>query len=304
MKVQVYKKSATKDVHIQAISDFYEGIVNQGDEAELIEDSTVDSTTDTYVFFGSWKDRKRPWHQLKMKIVGLEQPFIVMETPIIGREIRNDHPYYRIGVDHYVRHLGHFNNYYCSAKRWEQMREDLGIEVKPWRSTGKYILLCLQIPGDASLLGEDITDWALQTIRQLRKVTDRPIRCRPHPIPRKYDEETVKIIHAQPGVKWIEPDKQKSLEEDLSDAWATVTYTSGVGVDSILAGVPVVGCHPGNFAYPISSTIEQIEDPNLPDRTDWLSDIAYVQWSLDEIQRGDPWRHLRPEIEKRVDLNK
>jgi hypothetical protein len=233
-----------------------------------------------------------------MQIIESKKPFIVIETPIIGREIRNDHPHYRIGINHYVRHLGYFNNHNRTPKRWEKMQAELGLEVKPWREDGKYILLCLQLPGDASLLGADITQWALQTIRQIREITNRPIRVRPHPIYRQYDEDTVAVIKKQKRVEWVAHKDQRPLEIDLNEAWCTVTYTSGVGVDSILAGVPVVGCHPGNFAYPLSSTIKDVEQPIMPNRQQWCADIAYVQWSLDEIRQGKPWNHLKSELQR------
>jgi hypothetical protein len=108
------------------------------------------------------------------------------------------------------------------------------------------------------------------------------------------------VIKKQKRVEWVAHKDQRPLETDLNEAWCTVTYTSGVGVDSILAGIPVVGCHPGNFAYPLSSTIKNIEQPIMPNRQQWCADIAYVQWSLDEIRQGKPWNHLKSELQRLI----
>ena len=39
-----------------------------------------------------------------------------------------------------------------------------------------------------------------------------------------------------------------------------------------------------------------IEDPVTPDRSDWAAKIAYKQWHIDEIERGEPWLHLKRKL--------
>src|SRR5690348_377702 len=101
----------------------------------------------------------------------------------------------------------------------------LGVELKPWRE-GKYILLCGQVPWDASVDGSDHQQWLQESLARLRSVTTKEVVFRPHPLARS--------AYAQLGCHV----SNRSLEQDLADAHAVVTFNSNTGVDALLAGVP------------------------------------------------------------------
>ena len=66
-----------------------------------------------------------------------------------------------------------------------------------------------------------------------------------------------------------------------------------VSIDSILEGVPVITCSEYNFLWPISThTIEDVENPRKGEREQLLYNLAYAQWSVQEIKEGKPWKHL------------
>ena len=72
-----------------------------------------------------------------------------------------------------------------------------------------------------------------------------------------------------------------------------MSYTSGSSIDSILAGIPVIPCSEYNFLWPISShSLTDIENPKCGEREQLLYDLAYAQWSVEEIRQGKPWHHL------------
>lgn len=76
-----------------------------------------------------------------------------------------------------------------------------------------------------------------------------------------------------------------------------ITYNSGAGVDAAVAGVPVITGNAGSFAWDVAShSLDTVDTPYCPDRTQWLNNLAYAEWSLDEIAAGLPWRHLKPRI--------
>ena len=57
--------------------------------------------------------------------------------------------------------------------------------------------------------------------------------------------------------------------------------------------MPVITCSEYNFMWPISShSIEDIETPKLGSRQQTFYDLAWTQWSVDEIKQGKPWEHL------------
>ena len=59
-------------------------------------------------------------------------------------------------------------------------------------------------------------------------------------------------------------------------------------------GIPTVSLDPDALTRPCSISIEQIEDPPMDiEREQWLYDMAYISWSMEEIQQGVAWEHLK-----------
>ena len=44
--------------------------------------------------------------------------------------------------------------------------------------------------------------------------------------------------------------------------------------------------------------INTIEKPNTPDRQQWLNDLGYAHWSLNEIRNGEYWTRVKDQILK------
>ena len=67
--------------------------------------------------------------------------------------------------------------------------------------------------------------------------------------------------------------------------------------DAILHGVPVFAeAGPGSVYYKSPLGYVDFAKPlSLPTRKAALADIAYWQWTQEEIERGDLWKHLRNE---------
>ena len=38
----------------------------------------------------------------------------------------------------------------------------------------------------------------------------------------------------------------------------------------------------------------------MPDRTQWLHDLAYANWTLQEVRDGTVWRFMKPQVEKLI----
>ena len=62
--------------------------------------------------------------------------------------------------------------------------------------------------------------------------------------------------------------------------------------EAVMNGVPVfVG--PSSLAYDVGNEdLNTIGMPKRPDRTQWLNDIAYTEWTLEEIAQGKPLNRL------------
>ena len=249
------------------------------------------------VVFGSWKKTpKKKWklmlahHFLKNDIVDKHDgKLIVIETPLLGRTITDTHEYYRVGLDHFMRGLADFKNKDSASGRFEK----LNLKIKPWRKSkpDDHVLIVGQNLYDASLFGIDFTLWVSTTIRHLMKHTNRKIVIRDHPENKDQLKEYINVMFR--NYEQVVYSNKGTIFDDLKNAHCTVSYTSGSSVDSILEGVPVITCSEYNFLWPISShSLEEVENPREGDREHLLYDLAYTQWSVEEICNGKPWEHL------------
>jgi hypothetical protein len=120
-------------------------------------------------------------------------------------------------------------------------------------------------------------DWVARTVAELRKHTDREIRIRPHP-------GNWKKLPQHPAV---------SLAEDLKGAWACVIWASAAGLHALAKGIPVIRTAPHWIgAGAAGNDLAQIESPPMPDRLPVFERMAAAQWSLSEIESGEPFRRL------------
>ncbi len=174
------------------------------------------------------------------------------------------------------RHNGGGRWFIGGPERWA----GLGIELQPWRTKGEHILVC---PNRSFGTRGNIMplDWAEQVTQELRKLTDRPIRVRPHP----------GNHHA--GVP---------LEKDFKDCWAVVIWSSSVGVHALVAGIPVI-CKAGwwvceDAVWPRydAGWLDKVSGGFLASmnrrRRMALWSMAWAQWSLEEIESGEPFALL------------
>jgi hypothetical protein len=162
-------------------------------------------------------------------------------------------------------------------ERWQA----LGVELKAWREGGEHILVApnrhFGMKGLAMPYG-----WENEIVKRLRAVTKRPIRVRPHP-------------QNAPAAR--------PLSEDLENCFAMVIWASSAGVHALAAGVPVVSCSPWWILK--NAALERAEDVEMfaavgpwermaadVTRRVGFERLAWAQWSVEELARGDPFQHL------------
>jgi len=152
-------------------------------------------------------------------------------------------------------------------ERWDE----LGIALKPWRTEGEHILVApnrsFGMPGFIMP-----PNWAESVVTRLRRVTKRPIRVRPHP------------GNGPPKTPLI---------EDLRGAWAVVIWSSSVGCEALIEGIPVICESPWWIAKPATlKLLADLETTKLPDRMPAFARLAWAQWSVGEIESGVPFQYL------------
>ena len=158
--VGVFLNSATHQPHVNTLTAMTHGIRETTDNLVFLSNSTKYMDCDIAIIFGSWKDRHTQHHILKNDVVNNHKgDLLVLETPLLGRTITEDHRYYRVGKGHYMDSLGYFNNKNSDKDRWGIIRTDLSLTVKDWRKDGKHIMFLMQLPGDAATADVDILKW-------------------------------------------------------------------------------------------------------------------------------------------------
>lgn len=155
----------------------------------------------------------------------------------------------------------------------------LGIKLQPYKQ-GEDIILCGQVPWDASVDHTDHVAWLKECAAELQTYS-KPVVFRPHP------------QAPLPNINGCKHSNKKLLAEDLENAWAAVTFNSNSGVEALVAGIPVFAFDEGSMVWSICNrSLSDIESPSMPDRTQWLNDLCYTQWTLPEMKEGLTWRHL------------
>ena len=77
-----------------------------------------------------------------------------------------------------------------------------------------------------------------------------------------------------------------NISSSVKHTWALVNHNSNPAVTAVLHGTPAfVGS--SSIAVPVSNLdFSQIENPLRPDRTQWANDLAWTEWTRDEIAKG------------------
>jgi hypothetical protein len=88
----------------------------------------------------------------------------------------------------------------------------------------------------------------------------------------------------------------KGLQEDLSGARFVVSYNSNVLTQAVLEGIPSICWDMRSAASPACldpSQLSNLEHVYNIDRTQWLHNLGYTQWTRREIRDGQAWNHLK-----------
>lgn len=156
--------------------------------------------------------------------------------------------------------------------------------LKPWKNKKDgYALILGQVPGDASLQGQDLIPWYEEISKNISDYYGVDIFFRPHPDNKK------RGIHQILNNAMLSP--HTSLEEAINGANFTVCWNSNSAVDSILAGKPCIIGDKGTMAYEMCSM--DYKTPIMKDRHEWANKLAFKQWSIDEIKSGEALERLK-----------
>ena len=284
----------------QILDYFCQGVVASGDTA--IAHTGMDTLRcDVALIQGFVHEhgKSAPHLQLRKNAVNLQKStnkrsLIVDSNLFLYADKSNPLHYLRYSFDGVFPTTGFYFDQDVDPARWEQISRDLGIGLKPWRTHGNHILICLQRNGGWSMRGLDVVQWMNSIILEIRKYSNRPIVVRTHPGDKKIGGY-LKINHRSVSLS-----SNIDLKEDLKNAWATVVYNSSPSVASIIEGVPafLTDTQPQHSqSVAVANTdISRIEDPAMVDRQAWIERLSMCHWKFDELKSGEAWKFFRQYI--------
>lgn len=278
MRVSINVLSASG--HARSVcSSFGRGVRAAGDTVVMrtANDSKLDGF-DVAAFWGFTTECQ----QLVANCVKLGIPWIYFDLAYWQRD-----RYYKVTLND-----RHPNAYLMKRDMPHDRFRNLGVSIAPWKlemDDSAHILL-------AGMSGKAAWSWGLkaesferQMVRDIQTCTQRAILYRPKPSWR----EAAPIA----GTHFVRVGDYSKL---LHGSHAVVTHHSNVGVDALIAGVPVFTRHGAALplALSVDSDLNRIEEPSYPDgRGQWAANLAYCQWTVAQMINGDCWRYFRELIE-------
>ena len=255
---------------------FQQGLLAQGHQV-------VDSNEDVAVIWSVlWNGRMAPNQHIYEKCVRENKPILIIE---VGNLLRNTT--WRICLNH-INGLGEFG---VEENLDPDRPKKLGVKLKPINENRhKEILIATQHQKSLQWKGmPSMADWTLKTIDEIRKYTDRTIVIRPHP--RSVFDRTEFLDY-----EFETPQKISDTYDDFDlkfSYWTTVNYNSaGPAIQSLIQGCPVI-VNETSLAYPCSNKYTDLDNPVIPDRTQWYVEIAHTEYTVDEIRSGHWYDRLQ-----------
>lgn len=254
----------------------------QGAKKLGLDVTSHDLSADVAVIWSMlWKGRMAGNHQVWQHFQKHKRPVLVLEVGILNRGQT-----WKLGIG--GTGLNNYSMHDLDATRPFK----LGLKLLPWRDVGNHVIIALQRT-DSQQWNDQSADWLQQTVSQLKQHTDRDIVIRPHPR---------QPLQAPSGCRLQIPSKLIGTYDDfdfdlgLAQAWAVINWCSGPGVRAVMNGVPAfVG--PQSLAAPVANLdLSDIENPQRPDRQQWLINLAHTEWTLDELTSGYPLMRLLPAL--------
>lgn len=245
-----------------------------------------DMNADVFVIWsvlwhGRMRNNQEIWNFAKIH----KKQILILE---VGGLIRGST--WKVGLNHINR-----NGYFGNDQNLDLERsKKLGIFLKPWKNSGKNILICGQ--HTKSQQWDNLPSpeqWLSNLVETIKKVSNRKIVFRPHPRDFGWCQKMVKSdIELKIPQKIAGTESNFDHQSDFNNAWCVINLSSTPAILAAIEGIPIF-TSPDSLAYPVSmKNIEKIEDPVMPDRQLWLEQICHTEWSLSEIESGIPIKRI------------
>ena len=279
------------------LNNFLEGVKNSGDNAIAHQGFDVVPCDVAFIQgFVHEHGKTAPHLVLRQKAVDLQKQngkrsLIVDSNLFLYADPGNTKHYLRYSFDGIFPTTGFYFDKDIDPSRWQKISNNLGISLKPYRTSGSHILVCCQRNGGWSMKGMSVNDWLNKTVATIRSLTNRPIVVRVHPGDKKW-----RNWFKMPAYQNVTL-SQRHIKEDLQNAWASVVYNSSPSVASLIEGIPTFVTDPEPEFSQVNGVcntmLKRIEDPKMYDRQEWIERLSMCHWNFDELRSGEAWQFFR-----------
>ena len=196
---------------------------------------------------------------------------------------------YSIGGPFYDQ--AEYANHNSGPEKWNQISTALNLEMKPWRTKGNHILVCMQRDGGFSMKNLDPIQWLGNKLIELRQHTSRSIVIRPHP---GKPQDFSMFVDPNRGISVIDS-AAVPLVQSLHKSWAAVFFNSSSAVAAVCEGIPIFIDDKSCVAWDVANkSISDIEKPQMFDRDQWIWNLSAAHWTDEEGSAGDIYKKFIP----------
>jgi hypothetical protein len=224
-----------------------------------------------------------------------------------GNTITDPNHHWRVAL-YSPMNNGNFLSDNSPPDRWERMKKIWNINYAPWRKSNPNgpILFVLQPSDNWSMNELDPIKWFNDVYKILRPLTKRKFIVRPHPnhvaaMEKRMDEFPKDNVQVIIGQKFFKGDEKKyyrfNYQDALNNCHAVVTHNSTACIDSCIRGVPTFCTSDLALAWPVANKdLTKIENPEYPDRDQWVYDLGYKQWTEKEVRDGTVFKRFKHKL--------
>lgn len=228
-------------------------------------------------------------------LAAVNTPRIFVDSNIL-HYARPEHEWHRYSLNSVYPNDGVYFFAEQDPTKWQTFSAWHNAPIQPWRTLGNHILVLCQRPKGWNMFGNNQEAWLDHMIENIRQHSARPIMVRMHPgdgsrfkamekLQKRYGASITISDHA-------------NIRDALANAWCTVGYNSTPNVVAAIEGIPGYVEDPTHsWASDVAFTdLSQIENPPMPDRTQWTHKIANIHWSNQEVRSGKLWTAIKQYI--------
>lgn len=282
---------------VMLMDNFKQGVINSGDTVIEFRDNTLSTVDDqlTAGFVLGYTLEENFRRKIINNLRTHKVPQIFVDSNILHYS-RKEHEWHRYSMNGVYPTDGIYFFDNLNLEKWNTYSTWHGAELKPWRvgHDDQHILVLCQRPKGWNMFGNDQDAWLEKIFSKINKLQpNRPVRVRMHPGDGTRFKQIEKLQKRYGNS--IQISTAGNIREDLVNCWCSVGYNSTPNVVSAIEGVPVyLEDSQHSWARDIGFTdIAQIANPPLPDRSQWVHQIANIHWSNDEVRSGQLWQAIR-----------